>query len=258
MITALCAYEPCSKPFPLLPGRDKNQKFCSSACYHAARVAAVETLTFAGRFWQKVDTSSFDACWPWQAALHANGYGNFRATPYKPGNISAHIVSWFLATGEWPQPGIFILHTCDTPRCVRNDDAGWYDINGERRQRHGHLFAGTHADNMQDCIRKGRNGMVTHPERALEGARRFNQVHPTRPQTTGDKNGMRLHPESVLRGDRNPRHKVTEAQIEEAARLHATGQWSLAQLGKRYGVTDRAVAYRLRQYNASLKREQNT
>ena len=60
--------------------------------------------------------------------------------PYKPGNVSAHIVSFFLKTGEWPPDGMFVCHTCDIGLCV---------------QHNSHLFLGTHTDNMQDCIRKG-------------------------------------------------------------------------------------------------------
>jgi hypothetical protein len=56
---------------------------------------------------------------------------------------------------------------------------------------------------------------------------------------------MRLHPESVLRGDKSPVMKVTEAQVAEAARLYATGQWTYEQLGKRYSVTGAAIRYRI-------------
>jgi hypothetical protein len=44
-----------------------------------------------------------------------------------------------MANGEIP-PGMWVLHHCDNPPCVRPD----------------HLFLGTQSDNMQDMIRKGR------------------------------------------------------------------------------------------------------
>lgn len=52
----------------------------------------------------------------------------------------AHRVSWFLSTGEWPPDDILVCHHCDNPSCVRFD----------------HLFLGTHKDNTQDSVRKGR------------------------------------------------------------------------------------------------------
>ena len=43
--------------------------------------------------------------------------------------------------------------------------------------------------------------MTTMPERAREGAHRYNLEHPTRPAHEWKQEWMRLHPESVLRGD---------------------------------------------------------
>jgi hypothetical protein len=196
-------------------------------------------LSLAEKFWPKVAICEHgfpcaNCCWPWLACLHGQGgYGNMRATPERPGNESAHVVAWFLTHGTWPEPGIFVCHSCDTPPCCNP----------------AHLFLGTHTDNMQDSIRKGRNGMKTKPECAREGQRRWNAAHPTRPQITGDRNGMRLHPELVKRGDHHPNSKLTEAQVEECCALYATGQWTFQQLGERYGVTGQAMGYRIRHSN---------
>lgn len=235
-----CAYEPCNKTFAVLPHQAKVWKYCSTECYHAARLTQTHEA-FAARFWSKVAVCEHgrtctECCWPWIGATHANGYGNFRATPYKEGNVSAHIVSWFLRESTWPPDGVFVCHTCDVPLCVQNN---------------AHLFLGTHTENMQDMLAKGRGGMQTKPERFMEGLKRWIEEHPTRPQTSGDRNGMRLHPEAVLRGDKSPVMKVTEAQAEEAAQLFATGQWTYMQLGKRYGVTGPGIRYRIRQHKPS-------
>lgn len=50
----------------------------------------------------------------------------------------AHRIAWLLRTGTWPTDKV--LHTCDFPPCVRFD----------------HLFEGTQADNVADCVAKGR------------------------------------------------------------------------------------------------------
>lgn len=229
-VIVICAYPPCSKPFPAASYQAKSSKFCAWGCYRAMRAdPAVQRAAFAKRFWSKVAIAGPDECWPWQAALHGQGYGNFRATPYHQGNVSAHIVSWFLTQGTWPPDRRFVCHSCDVPACVAPH----------------HLWLGTHSDNMQDCIRKRRNGMVTMPERAREGLRRYHQAHPLRPEISGDRNGMRLHPEAALRGDKNPRSKITETQVQEAWHLYTNGDMTLQQLGDRYGVTGQAIRYRI-------------
>ena len=49
-------------------------------------------------------------------------------------------VSYYLTKGDIPE-GMIIMHTCDNPRCVKPD----------------HLKLGTHKDNTQDMIAKGRH-----------------------------------------------------------------------------------------------------
>lgn len=89
------------------------------------------------RFWNKVKKT--DYCWLWTAYTNSDGYGQFwfRGTMGK-----AHRFSWILHNGEIPK-GVCVLHIeCDNPPCVNPD----------------HLELGTDADNMQDCLKKGRHG----------------------------------------------------------------------------------------------------
>lgn len=53
--------------------------------------------------------------------------------------MAAHRFSWELSNGPIPT-GMWVLHHCDNPRCVRPD----------------HLFLGTRLDNIRDMQAKGR------------------------------------------------------------------------------------------------------
>lgn len=86
------------------------------------------------RFWSHVDRSD-DGCWEWRASKR-NGYGIFGVNKK---TIIASRFAWRLTHGDIPD-GLFVLHACDNPSCVNP----------------GHLFLGTHQDNMDDMIAKGR------------------------------------------------------------------------------------------------------
>ncbi|WP_431068169.1 HNH endonuclease [Ralstonia holmesii] len=86
-------------------------------------------------FWGKVKKS--DGCWIWKGApKQPEGYGLFTINGRQQ---YAHRYAWELEHGPIPQ-GLLVLHRCDTPACVRAS----------------HLFLGTHQDNVDDCIQKGR------------------------------------------------------------------------------------------------------
>jgi hypothetical protein len=96
-------------------------------------------VTWAERLWRRVDKS--DGCWLWTGAVESWGYGymNNRRSERPPRRVRVHRLSWELANGPIPE-GLWVLHTCDTPACVRPD----------------HLFLGTVTDNNRDAARKGR------------------------------------------------------------------------------------------------------
>jgi hypothetical protein len=101
------------------------------------------------RFWSKVRRADGDACWEWQGARRARGYGFFGRRGYK----LAHRFAWEITSGPIPD-GQFVCHRCDNPPCCRPD----------------HLFLGTPADNSADMVAKGR---TASPRGTAHGQARF-------------------------------------------------------------------------------------
>jgi len=78
-------------------------------------------------------------CWLWEKSVLSTGYG----CACHPGGKreGAHRVSWRLANGADIPAGMDICHRCDNRCCVNPD----------------HLFVGSRAVNMRDCVAKGRH-----------------------------------------------------------------------------------------------------
>lgn len=74
-------------------------------------------------------------CLEWQGVRDKDGYGRI-----KGGKLKAHRVAYEEAFGPIPV-GQLVLHKCDNPPCCRPS----------------HLFLGSHADNVHDMERKGRD-----------------------------------------------------------------------------------------------------
>lgn len=87
-------------------------------------------------FWRQVDKSSPDECWNWTGAK-SRGYGH---VSFQREQWAASRLSYVLTYGPI-QNGLFVLHHCDNRACCNPN----------------HLFLGTHQDNMDDMMQKGRH-----------------------------------------------------------------------------------------------------
>lgn len=175
----------------------------------------------AERFWEKVDVRGPDECWPWKAGKIKKGYG---LISIHGRSQLAHRVAYELVKGPIPAD-LDVLHDCDFPPCCNPR----------------HLWPGTHTDNMQDCIAKGRNSSRTHPERLARGERNGSRTHPER-CPRGERNGTHTHPERTARGERQGLAKLTETKVHEIRRLRSEG-YTLAAIGGIMGVHLSNIGY---------------
>lgn len=149
----------------------------------------MQNLSLDERFNRAVMPEPNSGCWLWTGAPQGSmGYGRIKTDR---GLEAAHRYSWRRHKGEIPS-GLFVLHKCDNPACVNPD----------------HLFAGTHQDNQDDKVSKGRQ------------ARGAKLAHP---RASGERSGTA---------------KLTAQQVAEI-RASSTPQRALA---ARYGVTQAAIS----------------
>ena len=77
-------------------------------------------------------------CWEWMKNRNRKGYGQ---TAYGVKKVLVHRLHWKLIHKYWPTD--ILLHSCDNPPCINPD----------------HLREGSHKDNTNDMIKRGRTAV---------------------------------------------------------------------------------------------------
>lgn len=90
------------------------------------------------RFWSKTERRG--ECVLWTAGLDKDGYGKFATGPHG-GQKHHRAHRWIYEQLVGPVNAPVLRHSCDTPACVNVE----------------HLIPGSHADNVHDCIARGRS-----------------------------------------------------------------------------------------------------
>ncbi len=138
------------------------------------------------QFWRRVDRRGEDECWLWTGYVHRSGYGWFERWGDR---VPATHAALRFADGVDVPSGMVVCHRCDNPGCVNP----------------AHLWIGTHTDNMQDMIAKGRGG---------------------------GKGGR-----DAARGEDHGMAKLSQAEVDDIRALHAGGGVTQAALSRQFGVS---------------------
>jgi HNH endonuclease len=153
-----------------------------------ARVTSQTWAKYVKRFWAYVAIGNADTCWLWQGdtILHINNKAAYGRLNIAGKLLLAHRLSWEFIYGEIPS-GLLVLHTCDNGMCVNPH----------------HLFLGTHLDNSNDKMQKGR--------------------------------------QAIVRGMKNPKAKLTDDDVRYI-REHRS-HMKLKELAEMFNVTDVMISY---------------
>lgn len=151
----------------------------------------------AARFYSKIGCPTDpDACQVWLAGKQRGGYGGFTL---KGRQISAHRVAYVQDYGEFDEK-LHVLHSCDNPPCTNTR----------------HLYLGTHQDNMDDKVAKGR--------------------------TLGQPGNKHAQGGTWKQGEKHHMAKLTDAQALEIRALYKAGGITQAELGRQYGVQHQCIS----------------
>lgn len=141
-------------------------------------------------FWDRTEVSGENECWRWLGSVTRYGYGIARVSRQ---TVVATRLSLVLHGKKRPSDKHFACHTCDNPICVNP----------------AHLWWGTHRENMQDAVRKGRlksdhlrpwHGHNSSKTKCIAG-------HPYTPDNTLLRNGGRYRVCRACNRETQERHR---------------------------------------------------
>ncbi len=136
-------------------------KYCSMKCSGIGRRGNRKSL--AESLWPRINKNGpipphcpeLGPCWVWTGRgkdyRGAARIGRVNAVGVRT-TMLAYRVAYELEVGPIP-PGMFLLHKCDNPSCVRPS----------------HMFVGDAGDNSRDMIAKGRHPYLSDPTRNVRG-----------------------------------------------------------------------------------------
>lgn len=139
-------------------------------------------MSFEERLWKRIRIDP-SGCWLWTGSVLDSGYAQLRRPGHGP-YVGAHVAAYEICVGDVP-PGMFVCHTCDHPLCVYPR----------------HLFIGTHDDNVQDAVAKGRHA----------------------------------------HGESHPMAKLTETEIQAIRDTYSAGGVTQRSLAELYGVHQKTI-----------------
>jgi hypothetical protein len=105
-------------------------------------------LSLLDRLLNKVVIDQYTNCWEFTGGKNNIGYGMIRDGK---GMRTTHRVSYEEHTQTVIPKGLVVMHSCDNPCCVNP----------------AHLSVGTHKDNSEDMVRKGRHNIT--PSHGMRG-----------------------------------------------------------------------------------------
>lgn len=115
----------------------KNEKICPS-CGKIHNIGNTKECSRKCKILNR--NIKINDCWNWTGKISQKGYGCFQEIINgKKKDLYAHRESYEIFIGKIPK-GFFVCHHCDNTKCCNP----------------AHLFIGTHSDNMQDMLKKGR------------------------------------------------------------------------------------------------------